>query len=163
MSAKIVALFHDPWKGLADAPVDWRRPGRLWRKAQWFKANPRTASYMQDRLGELWPEARFIDTDAEADWDRALDGAAQVILLYPDAIGISFNRVERIVRARANHAVLQVVNGRRRVFLLDDATARALRLRRFFEGTMLLEAIMGLVLLVATPVLLAIDLVRGRR
>ena len=158
MSAKIVALYHDPWKGLADALVDWRRPWLVWRKAQWFKANPRTASYMQERLAELWPEARFIDTGAEANWDRAVDGAAQVVLLYPDAI-----RVERVVRARANRAVLQVVNGRRRVFLLDDATMRSLRLRRFFEETMVLEAIMGLALLVATPVLLAIDLVRGRR
>jgi hypothetical protein len=163
MSAAIVALYHDPWKGLADAAVDWRRPWRVSRKAQWFKANPRTASYMQDRLAELWPEARFIDTDAEPDWDRALDGAAQIVLLYPDAIGIGFNRVERIVRARANHAILQVVNGRRRVFLLDDATARALRLRRFLEETMVLEAVMGLGLLVATPVLLAFDLARGRR
>ena len=71
--------------------------------------------------------------------------------------------VERIVRARASHDVLQVLNGRRRVFLLDDTTVRALRLRRFLEETMLLDAVMGLGLLVATPVLLAIDLARGRR
>ena len=163
MSGPLVALFRDPWAGLAEEAVTWRNPRLLWRKAQWFKANPRSEAYMRARLAEHWPEAEFVDVAADPAWETRISGAAEIVLLYPDAIGIGFRGLERRVRVHAPRAAIQVLNGRRRVFLLDPATARALRVRRFLERTMLLDVFMGLAFLAATPVLLACDLARGRR
>lgn len=163
MSGTLVALYRNPWGGLADANVTCRRPYLLWRKAQWFKANPRSASYMRSCLSETWPEAEFVDTDSDPSWPKKISGAAQIVLLYPDAIGVGFGSFERQVRGLAPRAIVQVLNGRRRVFLLDGAARRALRVRRFLERTMLLEFVVGGIFLVLTPVLLGIDFAGGRR
>jgi hypothetical protein len=154
-----VALFLDPWEGLAEASPSLRRPRLLWRKAMWFKANPRSLAYMRALLAEHFPDATLLDVRAEPDWERAL-GSGPVVLLYPDAIGIGFGAIERRLLGRVPVTVL---NGRRRNFALDRATRRRLRLRRFLERTMLLEGVFGLGLLIATPFLLGFDLARGRR
>lgn len=163
MTGQVVAVFHDPWIGLAEAPISLGRPVLLWRKAIWFKANPRTADYMRERLVEHWPNARFIDTALDPDWIKAVSTATRVILLYPDAVGLGYGHVERIVHRAAPNAALEVLNGRRRAFALDRQARRGLMLRRFFERSMLLELVMGLGLLIATPVLLALDVSRGHR
>lgn len=155
-----VALFLDPWEGLAEASPSLRRPRLLWRKAMWFKANPRSLAYMRALLAEHFPDASLLDVRSEPDWRHRLTGADRVVLLYPDAIGIGFGALERQLLGRVP---VTVINGRRRNFVLDRATRRRLRLRRFLERTMLLEGVFGLGLLLATPFLLGIDLARGRR
>ena len=160
MIGTIVAVFFDPWRGLAEASTAGRNPRLLWRKAQWFKANPRDKDYMRARLAEHRPEASFVDATANPNWADALAGAGEVVLLYPDAIGIGFGAIERRL---PGHARITVLNGRRRVFALDRPTRRRLMLRRFLERTMLLECVFGIGLLVATPFLLSVDLARGRR
>jgi len=162
VSGKIVGLYADPWAGLAAAQISFGHPLRLWRKAVWFKANPRSAAYMRERLAERWPDAAFIDAGA-GPWATSLAGADTIVLLYPDAIGLGFGGIERQVRALAPRATLKVLNGRRRCFDLDAGTRRALALRRFLERSMLVELLLGTALLLATPFLHAADLVAGRR
>jgi hypothetical protein len=158
----IIGLFADPWPGLADAPISFRHPLLLWRKAIWFKANPRSAAYMRERLAERWPNAFFVDASASA-WAASLTGADTIVLLYPDAIGIGFAGIERQVRVLAPRARIEVLNGRRRSFALDGRTRFALALRRFLERSMLTEIFLGAALLLATPFLLAADFLAGRR
>ena len=162
MSEKIVGLFADCWAGLADAPVSFRHPLLLWRKAVWFKANPRNAAYMRERLAERWPDADFVDANTDP-WIAALASADKIVLLYPDAIGIGFAGIERQIRALAPRAAIHVLNGRRRSFELDAKTRRALALRRFLGRSMVVELCFGAALVLVTPFLLAADLVAGRR
>jgi hypothetical protein len=163
MSETVTALVLDPWLGLEDAPPTLRRPLLLWRKAMWFKANPRPAAYMRALLAEHWPQARLVDVRSEPHWAGALTGAERVVLLYPDAIGIGFGGIERRLLRLEPHGVITVLNGRRRVFELDRRVRRRLLLRRFLERSMLIECILGVGMLAATPFLVCLDLARGRR
>jgi hypothetical protein len=160
---KIVALYRNAWPGLDDAPARASNPAALWRKAVWFKANPRSAGYMRALLDELHPGARFVDVAAESRWAEFLPGADAVVLLYPDAIGIGFGGLERRLRRLVPQGAIRVVNGRRRGFALDPATRRRLLVRRALERSMLIECVVGAVMLAATPVLWGVDFARGRR
>lgn len=157
----MIALLYDPWAGIAELPVTLRHPLQLWRKAIWFRANPRDPGYMRARLQETWPGARCLEVTERLD-AAALGDTREIVLLYPDAIGLGWGRIERQLATVAPHAVLQALNGRRQRMLLDPATRRALRLRRFLERTFVIELVAGLAMLIATPCLLAIDLLRGR-
>lgn len=163
MTGTTIALFRDPWAGLEDAPASPRRPLLLWRKAMWFKANPRSAEYMRARVAEVLPEAQFVDVAAEPRWASALAGADEVMLVYPDAIGIGFLGLERAVVGRVPRRAIRVLNGRRRVFPLDAKTHRRLVLHRVLERSMIIECVLGAIVLTATPVLFCVDLARGRR
>lgn len=162
MSDHAVALYRNPLAPAAADPISLRHPWRLWRKAIWFRANPRDTAYMQARLAEHFPEASFVDVDSDPDWPRKVDGATTVVLLYPDSIGLGFAGLESRARRLAPEAEFVVVNGRRRKFPFDSAARRRLYPRRFLEWTMLLEFFMGLGILIATPFLLVFDTVRGR-
>ena len=122
-----------------------------------FKANPRDEAYLRALFAERYPDGR-IGALSEA------GNADVVVLLYPDAIGIGWSAVERDVRSRAGAGTeLRALNGRRRDFALDRAMRRRLAVRRAFETALLGEALFTAVLLLATPPLLAWDLLRGRR
>ena len=116
---------------------------------------------MEDLFLLRFPNGRFIDVDREGDWADALIQADTVVLLYSDAIGQGFGRIESVVRRRSRVPVI-VLNGRRRKFALDSRTRRALWLRRRVELWMLGELFALGFFLIVTPVLLAIDLARGR-
>lgn len=163
MSEKVTALFLDPWIGMDEAAPMFRRPLLLWRKAMWFKTNPRPGAYMRTLLAEHWPEARLVDVRSEPHWADALGGTGRVVLLYPDAIGIGFGGIERRLLRLATRRAITVLNGRRRVFPLDRSARRRLLLRRFLERSMLLECVFGALFLVATPFLVCLDLAMGRR
>ncbi len=160
---ELIALFHDPWAGLAQEPASPRHPLTLWWQAMRFKANPRSAAYMRERLAEAFPDARFVDVAAEPRWAEMLGGADAVVLLYPDSIGIGFGAIERRLRRAVPGAAIRVLNGRRRVFALDGATRRRLRIRRALERSMVIECVLGALFLIATPILLGIDRARGSR
>jgi hypothetical protein len=163
MSERTVALYLDAWADAEGGAATLRRPLLLWRKAMWFKANPRPASYMRALLAEHWPDARIVDARLESNWAGALAGADRVVLLYPDATGIGFGRIERQVFRVASRSAIVALNGRRRVFPMDAAARRRLVLRRALERSMLIECVLGTMLLALTPLLWAFDLARGRR
>ena len=133
-------------------------------RAVWYKANPRDEAYMRRLFAERYPDGVFVCADREADWPARLVEGASVVLLYPDAIGQGFGRIEAVVGARPGPArAPRVLNGRGRDFALDRATRRALALRRFLERTMLIELAFVPFFVVLTPLLLTVDGLRGRR
>jgi len=163
MTLRVVALCHNPWPSSGLERPPGRSPAALYRYAVWYKANPRSEEYMRALLAEHMPGADWVSTTQDADWAERVAAADQVLLLYPDAIGLGFTPVERTILARKRPwAGVTVLNGRRRKFLLNCATRRALRLRRLLEWTMLPELLFLPVFVLVTPLLWAADLARGR-
>jgi hypothetical protein len=164
MESRVVGLYHWSW-GPSPAQQKGRRsPVSLYRYAVWFKANPRSREYMRALFEERYPGGMFLESDDASTWRAAIRSAGIVVLLYPDATGIGWRRVDRETRRLlAPQAVLRVLNGRRRDFALDGATRRALVLRRLLERSMLAELAFIPVFLCTTPVLLLNDWLRGRR
>jgi hypothetical protein len=146
-----LGILHDPWPALRG------RGPRRYRTMVEFKANPRDEHYLRELFAERHPGGRIGGLDE-------VTQAEGVVLLYPDAIGIGWSSVEREVRRRMRPgAELRVLNGRRRDFALDRAMRRRLAVRRAFETAVLGEALFTALFLLATPPLLAWDLLRGRR
>lgn len=162
MKRQVVALYHNPWPlSPLDRPRSWN-PIALYRYAVWYKANPRNLDYMRDLLSDRLPEAAWVTT-AEPDWTARIAAADEVVLLYPDAIGLGFLPIERMVmRCKRPWAAVTILNGRRRKFLLNHDTRWALRFRRLLEWTMLPELLFLPVFMVVTPLLWLADLLRGR-
>ena len=163
MTRRIVALFHSPWPAEGMERPARNKPLELFRYAVWYKANPRSADYMRALQQERLPDAEWVDTREHSDWISRLSRADTVVLLYPDAIGLGFGAVERsVLRHKRDGAALEVLNGRRRAFRLNNATRLGLGLRRLLEWSMLPELLFLPVFAVVTPLLWAIDAVRGR-
>jgi len=159
-----IGLFYSPWPAAGFERPPRSQPLEQYRYAVWYKSNPRDAAYMQALLRERYPDAAWVDARDGADWQAAVGCADRVVMLYPDAIGLGFGRLEREVAfRRRTAATVEALNGRRRRFRLNAATRLGLRLRRAVEWSMLGEFLFLPIFVVMTPILLAIDLVRGRR
>lgn len=125
---------------------------------------PRTEEYMRALFESQYPGGRFVDVGTETDWLAKIPSATTIVLLYPDPIGFGFADVERQVRARKSPlAALRALTGRRRSFLLSPSKRFQLAVRRLLTRFLVAEAVLGTIVLVATPVLLAVDFLRGRR
>ena len=163
--SEVVGLFYDTWNGAAAGPsAQGRGPRRLYRRAVWLNSNPRNAAYMKQLLGETWPGARFVDIRSEPAWLNGAKDCETLVLLYPDAIGLGIGAIERkVLRARRGRGGVQILTGRRRQFALTRPVRRVLLMRRLLERAMLGEVLFGLVFVVTTPLLLTLDLARGRR
>ena len=123
--------------------------------------NPRNPRYLEALVHECDPGATLVRTSAP-DWERTVAGADRLYIVYPDAIGVGFGRLERRLAA-LGVAPDSAINGRRRTFSLDQATRRALRIRRLLERSFLVETLAVAALAIATPAIAGFDLVRGRR
>jgi hypothetical protein len=133
-----------------------------YRRAVVWKANPRSLQYMRERFAEAAPDGTLVDAGPRlAD---AVRGAERVVLLYPDAIGLGWERIERtVLAAKAAGTRIEVLNGRRRRFAFDARTRRALRVRRVLERTMLAELLVAPVIIGMAPLLWLADALRARR
>jgi hypothetical protein len=130
----------------------------------WFKANPRNEAYMRALFAERYPEGVFINIQEEPDWHLRIHDADMIVLLYPDAIGLGFECVERkVARFKKTWASVRALNGRRRDFMLNCGTRMGLRVRRVLERGMVLELFATLSFILITPLLLVLDIARGRR
>ena len=59
---KTAGLYYNPWPvDYSAGPLRNRNPLELYRKAVWFKANPRTREYMKDLFLERYPNGEFLD------------------------------------------------------------------------------------------------------
>jgi hypothetical protein len=148
-------------EGLAGTHLERRTVCSLYVKALSAKANPRPAAYMEALFREAHPDGHFFDASGDQGWTDALDADDQVVLLYPDPLGLGFGTTERAV-LRRSHRTPAVLNGRRRSFLLDAPTRRSLQLRRALSWSMAPELVLTVVMLVASPVLYVLDAARGR-
>jgi hypothetical protein len=156
-----IGIFYNPW------PVEFgekKSVGVLYRRAVWFKANPRSEEYMRALFLERMPDGIFLNTERDEHWRSHLGSADSIFLLYPDSTGLFFSDLEsEVEKHKPEWATMRVLNGRRRAFVLSRAVRRRLRLRRFIERTMLGEALFSAAFLAVTPFFLISDLVRGRR
>jgi hypothetical protein len=91
---------------------------------------------------------------------NALQKFDTVVLIYPDALGLTWSALER--GAYSNSSNVIIANGRRRLFAWDRRTARSLALRRFLANTRLVELIWGILVVPTAAVLAAVDFARGR-
>lgn len=83
-----------------------------------------------------------------------------VVLIYPDALGLSWDGLEKAARASVKNTV--VVNGRRRIFTLDPSARKSLRIRRFLATTRLSELLFSALIIPVAAVYAVVDAVRGR-
>lgn len=167
MSSSTIGLYLGHWGEEFSIPARrLRNPLYMLRWALWFKANPRPGGYMRQLFAERHPDGEFVDVGAvdAATLAARIGEAAEIVLLYPDSIGIGFGGLEKRVRQGRNPiAGIRVLNGRRREFVLSCTVRRNLRTRRILELTMLPELAAGAAMLLATPFLLTIDLLKGKK
>ena len=161
----IFGIYYDVWNGEFDTSQlpRTRFPVWVWKlfqKAIWEKSNPRSEEYMRKLFLEKVPDGTFRVFDGTkeklAKLKEEIGQAKTVFLLYPDAIGLGFRKIESL--APAAH----VLNGRRRDFALTASVRRSLRFRRFLEWSMLPEILFIPVFLAITPFFLLHDFLRGK-
>jgi hypothetical protein len=90
-----------------------------------------------------------------------LEGVNTVVLVYPDALGLTFGRLERQLKSSGADNIV-VVTGRRRLFPLTEAARRALRWRRMLASTRLVELAAVVAVIPIAAVLAVYDRLRGR-
>ncbi len=151
-----------------------------------YRANPRGMEYMLDLASEFrakYASSAFVDLLAEQtipdaiperhrSWIKkvwtelqieslAENGYDTIIYLYPDAIGLGWNHIERILlRLKTRHYL--VINGRRRIFVWDRDSRRALALRRFIAKAWALEMLLAPALLCVSGILALYDSLAGQ-
>jgi hypothetical protein len=162
MGKQTIGIYRNPWRDTNGVP-SLRTPIDIYRHGIFVKANPRDEAYMRALFAERHPQGTFVRVDNEPDWQRKTTEADEVVLLYPDAIGVGYTRIESKLRGlRGSWASVSVLNGRKREFAFAPMR-RGLRVRRFAERWMIAEWAIMFCFVVATPALLVFDWVRGRR
>lgn len=165
MSDAVVGVLYFPWG--ADYGADKQagsNPTKLWRRLVVHKANPRSADYMRRRFAQAYPAGELVEVTRPGDTTGLTGSAGLVVLLYPDAIGLGFGRLEGALRRVGRKDLrIRVLNGRGRDYELTAAIRRRLLARRALERTMLLEIVATPLVIAAAFGGLALDLARGRR
>lgn len=153
--------------GILYFPEDYANPRAgilaLWRRHLLANAAVRDREYMLALFNSHFPNSRsitIIDKNLPA---HEIESADNLVLLFPDSLGLDFGAVERSIASRWPAKRLFALNGRRRFFRLDPQMRRRIALRRFIEKSRLPEVAFVVAFLVATPFLALIDLARGRR
>ena len=109
------------------------------------------------------PDVVFLNV-ADIGRPGVLDGAGRIFLLWDDAIGAGWGLADLTVLMKAApSATVTVLNGRRRSFTLTPQSLPGWWARRFVEATFLGELFFTIAFVVVSPVIVGIDLVRGRR
>lgn len=132
-----------------------------------FYANPRSSTYMAEAVGELlgktmpdaqvtlsspaqddfstpWAARRLPLTPAPADYGNLAKPHGPfdaVILAHHDALGLGLYPLEQALLAQFKDVF--VINGRRRVYRLDQSAQTEHKLRRFLAQTRLAELLMS--------------------
>lgn len=162
----------------------WRTGEGGWmasrRQLHEYRANPRSVEYMLDRatefkaqsapgaVADVLVEGETLMPEKHYAWIRQiqtvlvdLSGYDTVVLLYPDAIGLGWDTLERTVGdLHAQQCI--VINGRRRIFIWDHASRRALAWRRLLYRFSFLEGLFAALLFVASVWFAVADLCAGR-
>lgn len=116
-----------------------------------------------DRVRNLW----FVEQEAFNPWQKELGEklhAAQydtILLLYADANGLGWTRIEARMKALDPSRIL-VINGRKRVFYLDGVAQNKLRWRRVLEWLWITEFLFGIVAVLLAIPLALYDLTLGK-
>ncbi|MDI6792686.1 MAG: hypothetical protein QME81_07455 [bacterium] len=135
----------------------------LLTKAGNYKRNPRNESYMKDLVAEVFGDD-FRQIEAKDLRPEDIKKAEEIVLLWPDGNGYGWFRVEsQIFAFKKRGAKVMVLNGRRRGFQLTIRLWFGYWLRRFLERFWIGELVFSAVFLVVSPLMVAWDLMRGRK
>ena len=157
----MIGIFLNPWDvSFGKERLKTKTPVVLYRKAVWYKANPRDEAYMKKIFMEKYPDGKFVDISTESQWEKILRDADDIVLLYPDSTGLGFRRLEEKMKEKKS---IVIINGRKRKLDFTSHIKRKLYLKRILEWSMIGEVCYTLVFLLVTPVLLGIDILKGRR
>jgi len=153
--------------GILYFPADYAHPRKgllaLWRRHLLANAAVRDREYMLALFSSHFPNSRFVTMADEKIPAQEIESADNLVLLFPDSIGLDFGIIERSIASRWPAKRMFALNGRRRFFRLDAAMRRRLAVRRFLEKSRIPEAGFLVLFMVATPFLALIDLARGHR
>ena len=165
MASPVVGIYSPALdEEIAPFGGSYRGPLAKYRRVVWYTAAPRTEQYMRDLFRAVVPDGLFLNARTDHDWAQRAAAADRVVLLYPDSIGLGFWPLERkIGRLRKDWAAVRVLNGRRREFVLTRSVIAALRFRRALSRLLVGEALFTAAFVVATPVFLLQDVLRGRK
>ena len=110
-------------------------------------------------LDESRPPPSWMVESQTADltsWVPSVRDVDTTILAYPDALGLTFGRLEsRLLAAGARNIV--IITGRRRLFPLSSRAMHALRWRRLLASTRILELMAATIVLPVAAVLAGYD------
>jgi hypothetical protein len=161
------ALIGSDTVGVLYMPSDYAKPRggllALWRRHLVANAGVRNRDYMEALFKRHFPRGTMIELKDRQVPADVMDSSKTIVLLFPDAIGIDFGRIERAIASRWRSKRVLALNGRRRLFRLDAKMRRRLALLRSLETFRIPEIAFLLVFLIATPVLVLFDMMTGRR
>ncbi|MGN7614058.1 hypothetical protein ACQZV8_18465 [Magnetococcales bacterium HHB-1] len=160
-----LGLFH-PWPE-PDFSHETRLGARILRKIKyffWYRANPRDRAYMEALFCDHFPQGEFVDVSQTPSWTQLIQRTDHIVLLYPDAIGHPFSAIEKTIQKKKKPSTgVEILNGRKRLFLWNRSTRWALKWRRMLEYTPIFEIIALIIFIVITPFLWLWDRQRGHR
>ena len=130
------------------------------------RRNPRNQEYMR-KLAAEQPAAdssSWLTVHDPGALDRQrLASARRIVLLWRDANGTGWTRIERaIFERKAPDARVMVLNGRRRQFELTPADWRGHKFRRAVEKSLIPEAALAATLVAVGTALVGWDVIRGK-
>lgn len=153
--------------GLLYIPDDYavRTPGlaHAWRRHVTANAEVRDQAYMTALFSEHFAGAALSVVERGRVPEDLVEPAGTVVLLFADPIGMDAGWLERAIRTKWPAKRLLALNGRRRLFRLDQRAFRALRIRRLLAQLRVTEFALVLLMALLTPLLLLWDFARGRR
>jgi hypothetical protein len=150
--------FADPPTFGLDVQKSIKHPVQMYKDVVRYKANPRSSETMKKMFTERFPTGNLIEFDL-----KNINQADEVVLLYPDAIGLGWGKAERKIRRQTlPNTLVSCLNGRGRYFILARRTQVSLRLRRLLEKTLLVEFVSSVVFVILTPILISYDFVCRR-
>jgi hypothetical protein len=167
MPATLDRLIGGKTVGLLYLPPDYAAPRMGWR-AIWRRhivanAAVRDREYMAALFQSRFPSGNLHIVENDHVPTEVLAAADTVVLLFPDAIGVDWQPIERQVHPCSTGKRLLMLNGRRRLLRLDSETRQRLARRRFLETWRLPEFAFLSIFVIVTPILAFLDLIRGRR
>ena len=158
-----IAVYLDAWSDSVSIKPTNKNLLALYKFGVWYKSNPKSREYMLGMVKERYPNVEILEFPFCEKDTALLREADEVILLYPDAIGLGFGAVEKfIVGIKKPETAIKVLNGRKRFFLFNLKIRRQLRRRRFLEWTMLPELIFMVFFVIFTPFMYLFDAMRKR-
>ena len=130
-----------------------------------YRQNRRSWEYMRDLAASQF--ANFEESQVkrpgeldQVDWTTA----KEVVFLWRDGNGLGWGTLERRVMSAAKPGTpVKVLNGRRRLFALTPEVRRSYLWRRAIEKSLLPDMTLFAAFVIGTPVLLLVDLLRGKR
>lgn len=91
---------------------------------------------------------------------EALAGYDTIVLVYPDALGLTWSKLERSAARKSINVI--IANGRRQVFTWNRRIAKSLAVRRFLSNTRIMELLWGVLIIPISATLAVFDFARGR-